>query len=671
VAGILRDELEGILAEPLRRALDESPGWQIESEGRALSWNEAGAIRESTSETRWTATSGNGLIADAFLRLDRAYCVATLQVTLHNESAADSLSISSLKPVCLRWSGLPRGDIRVRTLGGGTSQYYYPPDAYREHVVTYRPGIDSSGCGGDRIRIESGLDGRSSNKDLPFLQLIVGGAIKAGLIVALEWSGLWYQELGFNWAWDPLIWEAGIPVNGIRLAPGESLLLPAAHMIAFLGDADAGSNTCRRYLYGRICPHSAGRKTVPWVGYDHWFGIENVFDEKLLKKQVDRAAELGSEVFTIDSGWHAGCGPGRDHWAITLGIGNWERACPVKFPSGIESFIDYVHMRGMKFGFWFEPERAHRTSDLYKAHPEWCIAPGNSFPHLNFALREVQEFFIGIFERWIARGLDWARWDYNVGPRLYFNALDPTGKIQFAYFEGLNRVLDTVMARHPNFIFEGCASGGRRLDMNILRRSWTYWFSDYTHDPLICRFMQCGCNRFLPGHIANSALAVMTGAGDEGTTDADLLSRMCGTLFFSGDIASWSAAWTERVKALLAIYREFRHLLVEDFYPLNSQPTRLDQTEVVEFVDRSGGDAVVLGYAGPGSGPGETVRLRGLDAAATYKVIDPLSGKQSQERGQRLMARGLQIDLRSGAALRRLQALQRKGSQLCPMSSRP
>ena len=103
---------------------------------------------------------------------------------------------------------------------------------------------------------------------------------------------------------------------------------------------------------------------------------------------------------------------------------------------------------------------------------------------------------------WIERlGLVWSRWDYNIEPMPMWKAIDPTLKIQFAYMQGLYRVLDTLMADHPDWMVEGCASGGRRVDMGTMRRAHTFWFSDQSVDPLLCRYMQARANRFLPGHL--------------------------------------------------------------------------------------------------------------------------------------------------------------------------
>ncbi len=104
---------------------------------------------------------------------------------------------------------------------------------------------------------------------------------------------------------------------------------------------------------------------------------------------------------------------------------------------------------------------------------------------------------------------------------------------------GLYRVLDTLMREHPHWLVECCASGGRRIDLGTLRRAHTIWFSDHTEDALVCRFMQTGAQRFLPGNFPNSAVPVgrdTLGGDGPFPHDADVLSRMCGALSFDGDI---------------------------------------------------------------------------------------------------------------------------------------
>jgi len=650
MATAIRDLLDGILPATLREPLDAGVGWQVESAGQALLWVEVGATTRVGKQVRWSAAHSSGLRADIVFERDPDYSAATLQVTLANPTSQQSIPLSDIKPVSLRWQGLRRESVQVRSVGGGLTHAYFPPGAYRENAVALRPG------GSDFFTVESGVDGRSSSRDLPFLQMATVGEASAGLVVALEWSARWFQRIGSGWQpAAPLIWEAGIPIKGLTLAPGETLALPVAHLIAYEGDLNAGGNACRRYVYDRICPNLAGVRPVPPISYDHWFGIGCDFDEDLLRRLVDRSAEMGLEYFVLDAGWYAGCGPGGE---FSRGVGNWERLDAAKFPNGLEPLAGYTRSKGLKFGLWFEVERAHRSSDMVRDHPDWLFDDGGEYLHLNLAIREAQDYVIRVVGTWIDRlGLEWSRWDYNIGPTRFWEKADPTGKIQFSYVAGLYRVLDALTRDHPGWLVECCASGGRRIDLGTLRRAHTIWFSDHTEDASVCRFMQLGANRFLPGHLPNSALPVQSGEGDGTTTEADVVARMCGALSFDGHVESWSPALVARIGKLVDVYREFRHLLVGDFYPLTPQPARPSEAEVAQFISRDGSDAIVLGFAGLITCGDVQVRLRGLDPRAAYLIWDPIDGGEVRVGGKKLLEAGLRLPLAAGAVIRRLRCI--------------
>ena len=246
---------------------------------------------------------------------------------------------------------------------------------------------------------------------------------------------------------------------------------------------------------------------------------------------------------------------------------------------------------------------------------------------------------------WIRRlDLRWSRWDYNIIPEAFWDNTDPTLKVQFSYFAGLYRVLDTLMKEHPNWMVEQCAAGGQRIDIGTMKRAHTYWFSDQTTVQSMCRYMQARANRFLPGHLLNSSVAVERGNGDAGFDDTSMISRMLGKLSFDGDIASWSAEFSARAARWVAEFKAIRHLLVQDFYQLLPMPTTADEWDAVQFVTYNGNDAVLFVFAGQ-SGGRQTVRLRGLDPEVSYNVSRLLDGPANRQLGSDLMAAGLSIEL--------------------------
>lgn len=511
---------------------------------------------------------------------------------------------------------------------GGTAEFFYPPEAFRTR--------DISGAR-QPIVLGSLPEGRSSKQYLPLiLSCLDCSPESAGLYCGMEWSGAW--EMRFEPAeGGRSVFSVGIPVRDFTLEPGEGLELPAVHLGFFTGGPDGGTNALRRHLYEEICPPYQGKPMLPRVSYDHWFGIDNQLSEDLLRRQADRAAALGVEVFVVDAAWFPGNFP--------HGVGNWGRIDEDKFPNGLEPLADYVRSLGMDFGLWFEMERAGLESDLTREHPDWVIGVSEDFLHVDLARLEVQDYIIETVGGWIKRlDIRWSRWDYNINPKIYWDKLDPTGKIMFDYVRGLYRVLDTLMAEHPNWMVECCASGGRRIDPGTLRRAHTCWFSDETERPETCRFMQARANRFLPGHLCNSSVAVGWQQGDAGFDDAAVLSRMLGKLAFDGDIASWSPEWSARAARWSAVFKDIRHLVVQDFYQLLPMPVSVEDADAVSFVDYEGAEAAVFAFAGslPCRQP---LRLKGLRPDGVYACTERVSGQRAEISGAALLEEGIPVEV--------------------------
>ena len=44
---------------------------------------------------------------------------------------------------------------------------------------------------------------------------------------------------------------------------------------------------------------------------------------------------------------------------------------------GIDGLARKINDMGLMFGLWFEPEMVSPDSDLYRAHPDWCLHAAN------------------------------------------------------------------------------------------------------------------------------------------------------------------------------------------------------------------------------------------------------------------------------------------------------
>lgn len=316
--------------------------------------------------------------------------------------------------------------------------------------------------------------------------------------------------------------------------------------------------------------------------------------------------------------------------SFEIGVGNWERVDERKFPKGIEPLAARVRQRGMKFGIWFEFERAHRSSDWVRKHPEWYFDIGEEYLHIDMrnadACRAVLELMCRAAE---TLGAEWIKLDYNIGPIRYWREADPSGRVQIDYMHGLYETLQAFRYKHPGVLLECCASGGRRIDLGMLRQHHTAFLSDHTRFPEICRYMQAGAGYLFPGTVCTGGISLGPDPKYPPVSEYTIASRMLGTVCLFGDIRHLDSAQTRLIAGMVKTYKSYRHLLDEDFFPLLKQPTDDTEWEAVAFVSRDRLASVVFVFSGLENAAQEpNVFARELDPNARYSVRELFSGTE-------------------------------------------
>lgn len=538
-----------------------------------------------------------GLVVTIDYSYDTDYQALKWNITLHNESKEAIKNISIL-PLLLALTVDPNKDYpRVRHLSG--SNHYdatYPPRAFRldeERFMTH----DHS----KSVRIAS-APGGSAYDHVPVLQFAIGPyGNMAGLFVGFEWSSRWYLEARWernSFTGEPrpdFLIEGNVGLGTLQLDPGESLALPRIHMGFFQGpDWNSCDNALRRYVREKIAAKFEGKVPLPPVSYDHWFGIHQFFDVEDLKRQADRAAELGCEYFCVDAAWY----PIKN--SFIDGLGNWYSPDPKKFPHGIEELSEHVRKLGMGFGIWHLIEAGAEDSEVVQRHPNLYYGksaamgqdPNPQSPvqlrYLRLDLPEGRNLALGIIRKWIKDWhLTWMRWECS-DPQSWTYMVDPSGKLNLIYMNGFYQVIDTIRTEFPDLYIEGVQGGGTRLDWGMAARTHGTWLSDHTANPDVSRFMQTGASRFWPAHLLNSAVRAHRNSGDSEVTPHNLLSRMVGTMSFNGDIAQWSPQATELAKKYVQVYKSIRPLLAKPALFLLPQPRGDRDWDLVLFGDEGG-----------------------------------------------------------------------------------
>ena len=191
--------------------------------------------------------------------------------------------------------------------------------------------------------------------------------------------------------------------------------------------------------------------------YGTWRDIGAELDEKMAQALIDRAAEMGQEIFEVDASWYHGTPSAPFQrmdltWtAISASLGNWEDGADVKrFPSGLKPLADRARACGMQFGLWFEPERAGPQSRLAREHSDWVLPMrDNPWLTVNLGMAAAQEYFVQLLDRSIRElGIRFLRWGMNNHDILSsWQTNDPPGR------QGITQIRHTLNTRGGHFPF--------------------------------------------------------------------------------------------------------------------------------------------------------------------------------------------------------------------------
>lgn len=599
------------------------PTWQSTRSARMLD--------DARTELTWTYTEPQAkLVVRCVAVLYSDFPAVEWTVYLKNEGSADTAIFENIQAL----------DTTFAAQTGGQSRLFYSTGSHsvpEDFTPVEKPITEPIGV--------APYGGRSSDGVLPFFRIEQPGG--GGVIMGIGWTGQWAAHFAPGDGGAVMV-RAGMEQTHLRLHPGEEIRTPAILLLFWNGAHPLrANNLLRGLLLKHFSPTPGGKPALPPVAASPHGVI--AFEKTTETNLVSMVEELARRQFPVDTFWiDAGWNGMGDNWARA--VGSWEPNAE-RFPNGLKPVADAAHAHGMRFLVWFEPERVMPGTWLHEHHPEWLLKPGklpeefqyhenDGFHLLDLGNPEAWNWAKETFSRFIGEnGIDIYRQDFNLAPLYYWRNGEPAdrqGINEIRHITGLYAYFDALLREHPGLLIDNCASGGRRIDFEIMRRALSLWRSDCCWETIGEQAMNYGISFWMPetgvGSVSVEPYAFRSGFG----------SHLSLALDFAHDGEHW-----ERAAATIRQWQPIRHLFTGDFYPITPHSVAKDQLIAWQYHTESTGEGIIQAFRREECNESNLhVRLQGLDPAQTYTLTNFDTPDSSEPRtGQELMEPGITVTL--------------------------
>ena len=474
----------------------------------------------------------------------------------------------------------------------------------------------------------SGNDGKPTETYLPYFNLL---GENYSMILGIGWTGQWAATLSETKG------ETNVTVKQEQfeayLLPDEEVRSPLVSVSFYENDNPLkGFNLFRGWVMDCVYPESVTQNyyTVMEVAGPMSTRTSDEIIEIL--DGIDDSVYEQTDAFWMDAGWYSY----NEGWYD--GVGNWT-VDTTRYDNGISELSDYAASKGLGHVLWYEPERVSPGTYFHNVgsqHEEWLVSVDDEDNIMwNLANEEALNYYCEyLVNSMKENGVTVYRQDFNFAPLEYWQRADEeyydgrTGICENHYVTNLYRFLDYLCENIDGLIIDNCASGGKRLDLEMTYRSIPIWRSDYNcsvHSDLFeaTQSHTYGISFWLP--LSGSALNMTNEYSSRSAVMPLLLMD-----FFAHTHPDFS------------FYSEQRDLMAGNFYPLDFGSFDKDKMLAMQYStkDALAGTAFVYKRAEV-KDTEYTVKLNGLVPSQTYSVYDidypetiySLTGKELMNEG--------------------------------------
>ncbi len=481
----------------------------------------------------------------------------------------------------------------------------------------------------------SANEGKPTEANLPYFNI---NSENGGMILGIGWTGQWIADFSeAKGLTDITVKQEHL---NAYLLPGEEIRSPLVSL-CFYENANPlkGFNLFRKWITDSVYPESVTKNyyTVMEVAGPMSTRTSDEIIEIL--NGIDASVYEKTDAFWMDAGWYEY----NEGWYD--GVGNWT-VDTSRYDNGISELSGYAAERGLGHVLWYEPERVYPGTQFHNVgsqHEQWLIYGDGDNIMWNLADEEAFSFYCEyLLNSLKENGVTVYRQDFNFAPLEYWRNADRdfydgrTGICENHYVTNLYRFLDYLQDNIDGLIIDNCASGGKRLDLEMTFRSIPFWRSDYNcayHYDLFeaTQSHTYGLSFWLP--ISGSALHMQ---GEYSMRSAAMPLMLMD--FFSNTHPDFD------------FQTEQRQFMAGNYYPLDFGSFDKDKMLAMEYISDDALSGTALIYKRSEVNDSEyTVKFNGLIASKTYDIYDIDSPEKIYSKtGKELMSEGLTIALPDG-----------------------
>ena len=296
--------------------------------------------------------------------------------------------------------------------------------------------------------------------------------------------------------------RAGQELTHFKLLPGEEVRSPLIVLQFWKGDWIVAQNVWRRWMMAHTMPRPGGKLPPPQLVASS----SRQYDEMIKANEanqimfIDRYLRGRHQARLLVDGRRLVRAP-RRRLAARRHLGGGHEALPAAACAPISrSCAQQGH----------EDPRLVRAGARHGRHlagatiiPSGCSG-GAKGGLLNLGNADARQWLIEHVDQLLTeQGIDLYRQDFNMDPLDYWrgdDAPDRQGITEIKHVTGYLAYWDELRRRHPNMLIDSCACGGRRNDLETMRRAVPLWRSDYAYEPIGHQCMTYGISLWLPYH---------------------------------------------------------------------------------------------------------------------------------------------------------------------------